>query len=456
MHRERVKPRLSKLWAAGGVLRRRGAGEAPGHAAVSAHSGAVNGSGMGRLDAASKAMFEAERKGKFTVQTVLLLAVNALFGSANALSGTFVGVYLWKVKSDFAMLGWYTLAIHASMALIFWLGGKWVKEHNKMNALRLGVAVSASFYLLVLVLGPRSVSYIPLLGAVQGTASGFFWLAFNVVYFEVTGPKTRDRFNGWAGLLGSSAGMIAPWVSGFVIVHMPGTTGYRTIFSVSLGIFLIGVVVSFFLRNRKVESEYGWSYGFRQLRAEGSPWRRVSLALAAQGVREGVFGFVIGLLVYISSSSELKLGSFALITSAVAFVSYWAAGRLLKPKLRKWGMLIGVLAMTLVVVPFYWSGSYSVLLLFGIGTSLFIPLFTIPMTSSVFDLIGQDEESASRRVELIVLRELSLNAGRMLGTLLFILVITWTKAPWIFTTLLLVIGSSPIVSWWFMRRQFVV
>jgi YQGE family putative transporter len=360
------------------------------------------------------------------------------------------------VKSDFAMLGWYTLAIHASMAFVFWVGGKWVKERNKMNALRLGVAVSASFYLLVLLLGPKAVSWILLLGTVQGAANGFFWLAFNVIYFEVTGPRTRDRFNGWAGLLGSSAGMIAPWISGFVIVHMPGTTGYRTIFSVSLGIFLIGVVVSFFLRNRKVHNEYGWSYGFRQLREEGSPWKRVSVALMAQGVREGVFGFVIGLLVYISSASELKLGSFALITSAVAFVSYWAAGKLFKPKFRKWGMLIGVLALTLVVVPFYWSGSYTVLLLFGIGTSLFIPLFTIPMTSTVFDLIGRDEESASRRVELIVLRELSLNAGRMFGTLLFILVVTWTKAPWIFTTLLLFIGASPLVSWWFMRRQFMV
>ncbi|KIL37881.1 MFS transporter [Gordoniibacillus kamchatkensis] len=400
-------------------------------------------------------MEEAERKGKFTPQTILLLVVNGLFAAANALSGTFVGVYLWKAKSNFAMIGFFTLCIYVAMALTFWLAGKWVKEYNKMYALRLGVAVSATFYLLVLLFGTRAVSYIWLLGTVQGMAAGFFWLAYNVVYFEVTGPKTRDRFNGWAGVLGSSAGMTAPWISGLVIVHMPGMTGYRTIFSVSLGIFLIGVIASFFLRNRKVQDDYAWGYMVTCLRQKQTPWHTVAAALVAQGFREGVFGFIIGLLVYISTADESKLGSFALITSAVSFASYWLVGKLLKPRLRKWGMLAGVLAMTLVIVPFFWQMSYLTLLVFGIGTALFFPMYSIPMTSSVFDLIGQSAESARRRVELIVMRELALSAGRVMGTSLFVAVTFWSKSPPVFTTLLLVIGASPLLSWWFMRGQFI-
>jgi YQGE family putative transporter len=117
-------------------------------------------------------------------------------------------------------------------------------------------------------------------------------------------------------------------------------------------------------------------------------------------------------------------------------------------------MLAGVVVMTLVIVPLLWQVSYLTLLIFGIGTSLFLPLFTIPMTSSVFDLIGRDAESAERRVELIVMRELALNVGRICGVLLFIAVTFWTKATPVFTALLLFIGSAPLLSWWFMRRQF--
>ena len=72
-------------------------------------------------------------------------------------------------------------------------------------------------------------------------------------------------------------------------------------------------------------------------------------------------------------------------------------------------------------MPFFWKMGYSTLLIFGIGAALFFPMYSIPMVSVVFDLIGSDEESAKQREEYIVLRELSLNVGRVCGVLLIYL-----------------------------------
>lgn len=116
----------------------------------------------------------SSKQGHLDRQAKLLLFVNVLFVTAGALSGTFVNVYLWKVKSQFAPIAWFTLTTHLAGALTFWLAGKWVKEHNKMNCLRLGLAVSALFYLFVLLTGAEAVTYAALLGLVQGLASGFF------------------------------------------------------------------------------------------------------------------------------------------------------------------------------------------------------------------------------------------------------------------------------------------
>lgn len=389
----------------------------------------------------------------FDSQTWLLLIVNGLFAVANALSGTFVNVYLWKAKSEFALIGWFAFTHQVAMALTFWLAGKWVKEHNKMHSLRLGVAVAALFYLVVLLLQQQAVQYVWLLGIVLGLSSGFFWLAFNVVYFEVTTADNRDRFNGWAGLLGSGAGMFAPWISGLLITRLPGSNGYRLIFAISLVVFVIGVVVSFFLKKRKVPGKYEWAHSYRTLTKPGGPWKTVFGALIAQGVREGVFGFMIGLMVYIATRSELRIGTFSLITSAVALVSFYAVGKWLKPAYRKWGMLVGVVAMIAVILPFFWKINYATLLLFGIGTALFIPFYTVPMTSSVFDIIGQNRDSAEHRVEYVVLRELGLNAGRMLGTIAFIIVVSWTTAPAAINWLLLAVGSSPLLAWALMRNR---
>lgn len=393
----------------------------------------------------------AREKGKLDRQSILLLTVQGLFAAANALSGTFVNVYLWKMSKELALVGWFTLSHQAALGITFWLAGKWVKEHNKMHSLRLGILISAIFYLLVLVLGASAIRYVYVLGVVQGIAAGLFWLAFNVVYFEITEPDNRDRFNGWAGLLGSGAGMLAPWLSGYLITHMKDETGYTLIFSLSLGIFLIAVMVSLLLQKRQLDGRYEWLHGLRRLREADSPWRKLSLALMMQGIREGVFMFVIGLMVYISTGNEMKLGNYSLITSAVSLLAFYLVGRWLKPRRRYMAMLVGAVLITLVIVPFYWEVNYVTLLIFGIGVALFFPLYNIPSTSTVFDYIGRDEDSAAHRVEYVVLREVALSVGRMTGTLLFISVISISDEPLWLNTFLLIIGSAPIFSWLFMR-----
>lgn len=46
------------------------------------------------------------------------------------------------------------------------------------------------------------------LGGLLGVGYGFYWLAFNVLTFEITEPNTRDLFNGLLGAMTSVAGMI--------------------------------------------------------------------------------------------------------------------------------------------------------------------------------------------------------------------------------------------------------
>ncbi|GIP27998.1 MFS transporter [Paenibacillus sp. J23TS9] len=385
-------------------------------------------------------------------QSQLLLAVNGLIVLAGALSGTFLNVYLWKSKQDYAMIGWFTVAQQVAVGLTFWLGGKWVKEYNKMNTLRAGIVLSGMFYLLVLWVGSDVVRFIWPLGILLGISIGLFWVAFNVVYFEVTDRENRDLFNGWVGLLGSFTGIVGPWFSGTLITWLKGDKGYRLIFTISLVIYAICVVLSFFLKKREKGSSYHWMEPITQLRSKDSPWRLMSLGLVAQGIREGVFAFLIGLLVFVATKQEARLGQFTLITSAISLLTYWLAGKWYKPKFRSPGMLVGALLLWIVIIPLLWKTSYGTLLILGIGSSLFMPLYILPMISSGFDLMGTSDETVGKRVELVVLRELSLMVGRLAGTFIFIIVLMISKTPLTITILMLILGASPILSWFFIRK----
>ncbi|GIO63891.1 MFS transporter [Paenibacillus cineris] len=397
-------------------------------------------------------IMKSKSSARLNRQTILLLAVNGLIVLSGALSGTFLNVYLWKSKQDYAMIGWFTVAQQLAVGLTFWLAGKWVKEYNKMNALRLGIGLTGLFYLLVLWVGEKAIYYIWPLGILLGIAIGLFWIAFNVVYFEVTDPENRDLFNGWVGLLGSITGIVGPWFSGLLISMLKGDRGYRIIFTTSLIIYALGVVLSFFLKKRKKGGTYAWLEPVKQLKDKGSPWRLMAPGLAAQGIREGVFAFLINLLVFVATKQESKLGQFSLITSAVSLATYWLAGKWFKPAYRSAGMLVGALLLWVVMVPLIWKVNYFTLLLLGIGTAIFMPLYILPMVSSGFDLMGTSDENVEKRVELVVLRELSLMVGRLLGTIIFIIVLSFSKDQSTITVLMLVLGASPILSWICVRR----
>lgn len=385
-------------------------------------------------------------------QAVLLLAVNGMFVLAGALSGAFLNVYLWKSRQDYMMIAWFTVAQQIALGLTFWIAGKWVKEGNKMNTLRLGIAVAGLFYLFILATGQNAIHYIWPLGLLLGTSLGLFWLAFNVVYFEVTEADNRDWFNGWVGLLGSMTGILGPWISGWLITLLSGERGYRLIFTMSMVIFGLTVLLSFFLKKRKVSGKYNWTEGINRWKETDGIWRLAMGGLVMQGVREGVFSFLIYLLVYSATSQEARLGQFMLITSAVSLVSYWAAGKWFKPDFRSYGMLAGAVIMLLVILPLLWRVNYTTLLIFGVGTSLFIPLYMLPAIAVSFDLMGTSRKNAEKRVELVVVREICLMLGRIAGLLIFIGVLSFRQDPLTVTLLLLVLGMSPIGAWVFMRK----
>ena len=386
-------------------------------------------------------------------QAVLLLAVQGMFAAAGALSGTFVPVYLWKASRSFAAIGWFTLAQHLASGCAFWLAGAWIKRHDKTIALRAGLVGSALFYLAVLLLGDAAGRWAAWLGVLNGLAVGLFWLAYNVVYFEITDHASRDRFNGWAGLLSSLAGMTAPWLSGTFISLSGGSRGYRIVFTVSLAMFAAAALLSFFLQKRRSGGAFDWSYGIGQLRTKGNPWRTAVPALAAQGLREGVYLFLLGLLVYFATGRERSLGNYTFWTSLTSLASFWLTGRLLRPRFRRGAMLLGAASVSGMTAILLADTGYAALLAAGVGTALFMPLYVIPMTSAVFDLIGRTEEGVERREELVVLRETGLVAGRALGLAVYLAVVAHVQSTAALAWLLLAVGAAPLAGWLFIRRN---
>ena len=382
---------------------------------------------------------------------VLLLVIGGLYSLSIALSNTFVNVYLWKQSGEFKDLGLYNLAIVILQPLTFILAGRWAKRIDRVIVLRLGVIFLAIFYIMVLFIGENASSFLLLLGALLGIGYGFYWLAFNVLTFEITEPETRDFFNGFLGILTSLGGMIGPIAAGLIISNMAQFTGYTVIFSTSLILFSAAVVFSFFLRRRGAEGSYELFSIIRE-RKMNKNWRNVTTAHFFQGLREGTFIFAVSVLVFITTDSELALGTFGLVNSAVAFVCYYLATRLIKKTMRKKSILIGGLLLYAAVFLLIFELTYIKLLIYAVVIAIAYPILLVPYISITYDVIGKSKNAAEMRIEYVVVRELFLNGGRAVSILLFLVAVLYFNEEKSIPVLLGVIGAGHALIYPFIKK----
>ncbi|TRM12716.1 MFS transporter [Lentibacillus cibarius] len=381
---------------------------------------------------------------------ILLLVIGGLYSLSIFLSNTFVNVYLWRQAGDYSTIAFYNLGIYLFQPITFILAGKIAKKVDRVIVLRLGVICLSLFFLSVLFIAENAATYNFLLGSVLGIGFGFYWLAFNVLTFEITEPESRDFFNGFLGVLQSFAGMIGPILAGTIIAKMEETIGYTVIFTVSFCLFIAAVVCSFFLKRRQAEGRFH----FRRVLGEwnhNKNWRKILNAHIAQGLREGIFLFVITIWVFVATGSEFALGMFNLLLSGLSFVLYFIVTRWIKSSMRKKFILTGALILYFSIYIILFDVSYTKLMIYAGLIGLAYPIVNVPYFSMTFDVIGKAWKAKELRVEYIVVREVFANIGRVTAIVVFVIAITLFSAEVIIPYLLAFFGLGHIVIYLFVK-----
>lgn len=386
-----------------------------------------------------------------TKDLTLLLLIGGLYSLSIALSNTFVNIYLWKQSGEFIDLGIYNLTVVIFQPITFVLAGRLAKKVDRVIVLRFGVIFLALFYISVLAFGESAEDFLVVLGALLGIGYGFYWLAFNVLTFEITEPETRDFFNGFLGTLTSAGGMIGPILAGFIISRFTSFKGYTIVFGLSLLLFAIAVLMSFFLKRRPASGRYLFLRILEE-RKNNDNWRHITNAHFFQGLREGTFIFIISVFVFISTGSEFAIGTFGLINSGIAFVGYYIASRVIKKKFRKKAILLGGILLYLAIFLIVFDVTYTKLLLYAGVIAIAYPILLVPYISMTYDVIGTGWNAAEMRIEYIVVREIFLNLGRIVSVTAFIVAVTFFNHEESIPILLLMLGAGHTLIYFFVRK----
>lgn len=382
---------------------------------------------------------------------LFLLIIGGLYSLGIFLSNTFVNVYFWKQSGEYHTIAIYNLAIYIAQPFTFIFAGKLAKKIERIIVLRLGVIFLSLFFLSVLMIGEKVSTYNYIIGTLLGIGYGFYWLAFNVLTFEITEPDTRDFFNGFLGVLQSFGGMIGPLLAGLVIANMTKNSGYTVIFTVSFILFVCAVVCSFFLKRRHADGKFQLVKVMKERHANKN-WQRILYSHIFLGLREGMFLFVITIWVYIVTQSEFALGIFNFVLSGISIIFYFISIKLIKSHLRKRAILYGSIILYTAIYIIIFDMTYTHLLIYAIVIGIAHPIINVPYVSMTYDVIGRARFAKEFRVEYIVVRELFVNLGRVISILIFIFFITIYQAEKVIPLMLIILGASHLFVYPFIRR----
>src|SRR5699024_3408414 len=322
----------------------------------------------------------------------------------------------------------------------------------RIYVIRIGMILLALFFLTVLLFNERASEHIFILGALIGIGYGCYWMSFKLLTFEITELETRDVFNGCLGGLESITGIVGLSLSCYLISRFTGLTGYSVIFAISFFLFLIAIVLSFFISQRNIRGQFNLKYVIDE-KKENPDWSLLLQTHFFEGLRDGVFLFVISIWIFMIIDSELRYGVINTVVSLLALISYLVVLRIIRASRRPTFILIGstliYVAVIFILLPELFAGQ---LMVYAVILGIAEPIFYVAYASFTYDVIGKSSEAGPYRVEYIVLRELYVSVGRIVSVLIFLAGIFVFPNEYVITILILIFGCSYIWMYFVIKK----
>ncbi|HZG57540.1 MFS transporter [Paenibacillus sp.] len=365
------------------------------------------------------------------------IALHSFFQLGASMSGVFLTLYLWRLTESLAVNALYSLLSFAVGPLAFAVAGKFAKTRDRLFTYRLGIGLTALFYLLVIVAGARVADYYYAFALLGGTAGALYWLGYLTLMNDVSTDANRIRYLGFNSIMFNLAGLAGPAAAGFLIGLADGLQGYMLVFTTAFVMFVAAAIGSFRL---KEAASHHRAYYLRMLPLlfrKDRPFRHSLYGWFFMGTYQGLLLFLPNLLLFSVLGREDWVGYAGVGLLGLTIGTSYALTRRGVPELARRYAVFGAAAFV--------AGAGTMLLfgirlwtvgVFAISYYAFIPLLVNSFSAYSYRLVGRLPLRGHLRVESIVARETFLNAGRVAALGMILAFASDLRSPWIAVVLL--------------------
>ncbi|PWT99401.1 MAG: hypothetical protein C5B52_10695 [Bacteroidetes bacterium] len=354
----------------------------------------------------------------FSSELKFYLMMNALFSFGGNLSGVFQSVFLWKLDKSYSLLAYFSMYWSLAIILFFGLCAWVARKTSPLYTMRLGFVCYLITYLIMLIFHQTLSEHIFLLGVVNGLAMSLYYVGMHMAVLDLTTNDKRDQFLYVQGILFTVGGMVAPLLSGIIISQLEGMVGYYVVFIATCVFFILAFFVSLRVKVRPVASK---SFFWEVVKHPSAEWRKMYKVMFADGIVSGVYTtFLITMMTFKVAGGEFSLGVFNTAAEIISMLAFYALAKYSIPDYRIRIFAIGSVGILLGSVLISTFPMIVTLVLFAIIQPVSMNMISTSMNAMIYASIEKDPQYKEKRLDYIIIREIPLGIGRIIGVAMFL------------------------------------
>jgi len=371
----------------------------------------------------------------------LLLSI-FLKNLVSPLLGIFIGAFIYRQSSDVVLVALYNLGIFLGVPLAFLVNGLLIRRFKLTTIYVLATIFQGLVPIPLIFFSFIGKVEIFSLGVVFGLTAGFYWANRNFFTLVFIKSKERNYFAGLENGISRIPSVFIPFLIGWFIVFGERVNLYSTelAYKILLG---LGIVI-LYISGRVIKDEIvakELKVDFIRLRRDKYWWSVRALSFG-KGVSEGGLLFIPTLMILIIVGDEGALGTFKSASALIAAVAAYYVSKKAKigdrVTILKIGLFIEFIAALTFVIFYSATGVALYFVLYALST----PFIWIAISPIIFDAIERvNEHKKSINYNYLFDIEVFTNSGRVMGALIFLLLIQFTPVQTTlrFTPLILII-----------------
>ncbi|WP_419881527.1 MFS transporter [Peribacillus sp. B-H-3] len=362
-------------------------------------------------------MFEVFKS--FSTELKFYLIMNVFFCFGGALSGVFQSVFLWKMDKTYSLLAYYSLYWSASIIISFVVCSWIARKTSPMITMRFGFLFYLFTYLIMLIFHNNLQDHIMLLGGTTGLAMSLYYVGVHMAVLDLTTNDKRDSFLYIQGVLNTVGGVAAPLLAGILISQFNGMIGYYVVFIATCVFFFIAFLISLKVKGSPISSQ---SYFWDVIKDPSREWKKMYSVMFADGIVSGVYWtFLVTMITFKVAGGELNLGVFNTAAEVVSILAFMMLAKFSNPDYRIRIFAIGSVGILLGSVLLSSFPVLISLIIYAVIQPVAGNMINTSMNAMIYASIERDPDYKNRRLDYIIIREIPLGIGRIIGVTLFLI-----------------------------------